>query len=343
MCFEINICTTFNYNYIEMNQQVFEQLRNEGLIADASFANIKTNQEHPLLSVHWEIKTLLYLGVLLLSGGLGILVYKNIDTIGHQVILLFIALVCGGCYFYCVKNKKAFSIKRVTAPNTLFDYILLLACCTFIIFIGYLQFQYQLFGNRYGLASFFPMVVLFFSAYYFDHLGVLSMAIVNLAGWLGITVTPVSVLTANDFNNSRIIFTGLALGVLLIAMAWATRERKIKQHFELSYANFGTHILLISCLAAMFHFDSVYLLWFVLLAVLIFYFYNKAMADKSFYFILVTTLYAYIGFTYVVFDLLDKIGAYNLSILYIGFLYFILSGIGLILFLMSTNKKIKAV
>jgi len=343
MLTEINIYTTFNAYCNNMNQKIFQRLHSEGLIADDSFAHIKTKQEHPLLSVYWEIKTLLYAGVLLLSGGLGILVYKNIDTIGHQVILLIIALVCGACFFYCFKNKKAFSINRVMAPNTLFDYILLLACCTFIILIGYLQFQYQLFGNRYGLASFFPMVVLFFSAYYFDHLGLLTMAIVNFAGWLGITVTPVSVLTANDFNNSRIIFTGLALGVLLIAMAWATRERKIKQHFELSYANFGTHILLISCLAALFHFDSVYLLWFVLLAVLIFYFYNKAMADKSFYFILVTTLYAYIGFTYVVFDLLDKIGAYNLSILYIGFLYFILSGIGLILFLMSTNKKIKAV
>ena len=343
MLIHIIICITFNYNYIEMNQKVFEQLHSEGLISDVSFDNIKTKQEHPLLSVYWEIKTLLYLGVLLLSSGLGILVYKNIDTIGHQMILLFIALVCGGSFFYCFKNNKAFSINRVTAPNALFNYILLLACCTFIILIGYLQYHYQLFGNRYGLASFFPMVVLFFSAYYFDHLGVLSMAIVNLAGWLGITVTPISVLTANDFNSSRIIFTGLALGVLLIVMAWATRKRKIKQHFELSYANFGTHILLISCLAAMFHFDTVYLLWFFLMAAMVGYFYTTAIADKSFYFILIITLYAYIGFTYVVFDLLDKIGGVTLSILYMGFLYFILSGIGLILFLMNTNKKIKAV
>ena len=326
-----------------MNQKVFEQLHQQGIISDESFANTKIKQAHPLLSVHWEIKTLLYLGVLVLSAGLGILVYKNIDTIGHQAILLFIALVCGGCFFYCVKNKKAFSISRVAAPNSWFDYVLLLACTTFIIFIGYLQFQYQLFGNRYGLASFFPMLVLFFSAYYFDHLGVLSMAIVNLAGWLGITVTPISMLTANDFNNSRVIFTGLALGVLLMLLAWATINRNIKQHFELTYANFGSHILLISCLAAMFHFDQVYLLWFLLLVALIVYFYNKAMADTSFYFILITTLYAYIGITYVMFQLLDKIGGLNEAMVYMWFLYFIISAIGLVLFLMRTNKKFKAI
>jgi hypothetical protein len=326
-----------------MNQKVFEQLHEDGIVSDASLASIKLKKEHPLLSVHWEIKTLLYLGVLLLSGGLGIWVYKNIDTISHQVVLTFIALVCSGCFFYCFKNKLPFSAGRVEAPNSLFDYILLLACCTFIIFIGYLQFQYQLFGNRYGLVSFFPMIVLFFSAYYFDHLGILSMAVVNLAGWLGITITPVSVLTANDFNNSRIIFTGLALGVLLMVFALATSKRKIKQHFELTYANFGTHILFISCLAAMFHFDAVYLLWFLLLAVVVYYFYHKAMADKSFYFILITTLYAYIGISYVVFQLLDKMGGFNLTILYAGFLYFIISAIGLVLFLMRTNKIIKAV
>ncbi len=326
-----------------MNQKLFEQLQQDGLISDASFANIKMTQEHSLLSVHREIKTFLYLGVLLLSGGIGILVYKNIDTIGHQLILLFIALICSGCFFYCFKNKRAFSIGKVIAPNSLFDYILLLACCTFVIFIGYLQFQYEVFGNRYGLATFFPMVVLFFSAYYFDHLGVLSMAIVNLAGWLGITVTPISVLTANDFANSRIIFTGLVLGVLLITMAWATRKRKIKHHFELTYANFGTHILLISCLAAMFHFDAVYLIWFLLLAALVVYFYSKAMADKSFYFILITTFYAYIGISYIVFQLLDKMVGIDITMLYLWFLYFIISGICLIVFLMRTNKKIKAI
>jgi hypothetical protein len=280
--------------------------------------------------------------VLLLSGGLGILVYKNIDTIGHQVILLFIALVCSGCFLYCFKHKLPFLADRVAAPNAFFDYVLLLGCSTFIILIAYLQYQYQLFGSRYGLASFFPMVVLFFSAYYFDHLGVLSMAIVNLAGWLGITVTPLKILTANDFNSGRIILTGLGLGAILIALAWVTRSRKLKPHFEFSYANFGTHILLISCLAAMFHYDAFYLVWFLLLAVLVYYFYQKAISENSFYFILITALYAYIGISYVAIELLDITGGLSTPFLYASFIYFIVSGIGLVVFLMRINKKLKA-
>ncbi|MEP7144671.1 MAG: DUF2157 domain-containing protein [Ferruginibacter sp.] len=324
-----------------MNSTVFDRLHAEGMISASSYAKIKLKQQNLLLSVHWELKTLLYLGVLMLSAGLGILVYKNIDSIGHQVILLLIALVCTGCFFYCFKNKLPYSTRKVSAPSSFFDYILLLACCTFIIFIAYLQYQYNLFGNRYGLAVFFPMALLFFSAYYFDHLGILSMAIANLAAWLGITVTPLQILSSNDFNNNTIIFTGLALGLLLMWIAWATKKRNIKKHFEFTYANFGTHIVLISCLAAMFHFNAIYVIWFLLLMGMTWVFYRKAMTDKSFYFILVITIYAYTGISYVVVVLLSYLSEHDLAPIYLGFLYFIISGIALILFLIRTNKKIR--
>ncbi|MEO7530450.1 MAG: DUF2157 domain-containing protein [Sediminibacterium sp.] len=324
-----------------MNKQVFEQLHAEGMIGDSSFAkiNLKATLNH--LSVHWEIKTLLYLGILLLSGGLGILVYKNIDTIGHQAILLFLAGICIGSFYYCFKNKLPFSTAKVNAPNSFFDYLLLLGCCTFITFIGYLQYQYNIFGNRYALAIFFPMVVLFFTAYYFDHIGILCMAITNLGAWLGIAVTPMELLTSNDFNDSALIYTGLSLGLLLLLVAWGTNKRNIKKHFELTYTNFGTHLVLISCLAALFYFGAVYLAWFIVLLGLVYFLYRKSMQDKSFYFILVVTLYAYIGISYVVLNMLAHFGDDGMGIIYLGFLYFIASGIALVLFLVNTNKKLK--
>jgi len=325
-----------------MDNTLASRLHDEGLISAGSVERIKQRQVGSLFSVHWEIKTLLYLGVLLLTGGLGILVYKNIDTIGHQFILLFIALVCIGCFYYCLKNKLPFSVQRVAAPNMFFDYLLLLGCISFIIFIGYLQYQYNVFGNRYGLASFIPMLLLFFSAYYFDHLGVLSMGITNLAAWMGITVTPMQILKTNDFNSGTIIVTGLVLGALLIAAGLFTEHKKIKKHFEFTYTNFGVHILFISALAGMFNFEDIYLLWFLFLAGIALYFYLKAMKDRSFYLLLVTTLYAYIAFSYVFIRLLDGMGGLNEGILYLGLIYFIVSGILLVLFLINANKKIKS-
>jgi hypothetical protein len=324
-----------------MDIHLFQQLHEEGAITDDSFGQIKIYQNKKLFSVHWEIKTLLYLGVLLLTGGLGVLVYKNIDTIGHQAILGFIALVCIASFFYCIKTKLPFSANKVAAPNVYFDYVLLLSCLTFISFIAYLQFAYHIFGNRYGLAIFFPMLMLFCTAYYFDHLGILSLAITNLAAWLGITGTPMQLLKANDFDNSNIIFTGLLFGALLIALAFFTNKKNIKKHFEFTYTNFGMHVLFISCLAAMFHFESSYLLWFLLLAVLAYFFYRKSIWQKSFYFLLITTLYGYIGISYVVIRLLSAMNSFDMGAIYLGLLYFIVSAIGLILFLIKTNKKLR--
>src|SRR5882757_8624285 len=123
-----------------MDQHLFKKLHAEGLIADDSLRKITALEDSRLFSLHWELKTLLYLGVTLLSGGLGILVYKNIDTIGHTAILIFIALVSAGCFYYCLRNKGPFSWSRVAAPNAFFDYILLLGCLSLLTFIGYLQF-----------------------------------------------------------------------------------------------------------------------------------------------------------------------------------------------------------
>jgi hypothetical protein len=324
-----------------MSSLLFEKLHADGHLSSESLEKIKASKANALFSVHWELKTILYLGVLLLSGGLGILVYKNIDSIGHQAILFCIAALCAGSFFYCFKNKLPYSNNIVAAPNAFFDYVLLLACLTFITFVGYLQFQYNVFGNRYGLVTFIPMLLLFFTAYYFDHLGILTMAITTLAAWAGISVTPMSVLRENDFDSTTIIFTAFALGVVLITLGYFSTKQHIKKHFKFTYNNFGIHLLFISILAAMFHFEDISLLIFILLAGVSYLVYQKAVKEKSFYFLLVLSLYLYIGFSYLTMTLLFDIINGDIGSIFLACIYFICSAIGIMIFLIRMNKQFK--
>ncbi len=326
-----------------MDLSIFKKLREEGLISADSLQRVALAEEKRFFSLHWELKTLLYLGVTLLSTGLGILVYKNIDSIGHTAVLLFIAAVSAGCWWYCLQKRAPFSVGKVPAPNSFFDYILLLGCLTFITFIGYIQYQYSFFGTAYGLATFIPMVVLFAGAYFFDHLGVLSLAITNLTAWVGITLTPLRIWQENDFDNMRLVWTGIALGVLLLVLGVLSEKRDYKRHFEFTYSNFGTHLLFVSGLAGLFILDNLYLGWFLLLVAAAWYCYREAIKRKSFYFVLILTLYMYIALSTVVLRLLwaltrhsDTIGA-----VYLAFIYFILSAIALIRILMTQNHKLK--
>lgn len=324
-----------------MDFSLFEKLHAAGLISEHSLERVKTHSRTALFSVHYELKTILYLGVLLLSAGLGILIYRNIDTIGHQAVLFLIMLVSAGCFMYCLKAKRPYSPKKMKAPTPFFDYVLLLGCLTFIILVGYLQVQFAVFGQRFGLLVFIPMLVLFFSAYYFDHLGILSMAITNLAAWCGIAVTPDKLLRENDFGNDQAVLAGLLLGIFLLVIASFSKRLHIKEHFAFTYANFGAHLLFITCLAAMFSFHDMYLVWFLILLGVTWFFYRKAVQEQSFYYMLVLTLYAYIGISYVVLMLLLD-SNFSEGSVYLVFLYFIISATSLVLFLIRRNKKIKA-
>ncbi len=339
--FSSNIACLFFY-IAPMDLRVFEKLHREDLLSDASFERIKMATTGRLFSVHWELKVLLYLGVSLLSTGLGILIYKNIDTIGHQAILAFIAAVSAGCFYYCYKHKLPFSWNKIPSAGVLSDYLLLLACLTFVSFIAYLQYQYSVFGPHPRIAGFIPLVVLFFCAYYFDHLGVLSLAITNLAAWMGIVVTPLRLLKENDFNSVTIIYTAIALGVLLIAAGELSAPWKRKPHFSFTYLNFGMHVLFIGLLSAMFEFRHTYLLWFLLLGAVAYYCYQMACRQHSFYFILVFTVYSYIALAYIVFNLvISAMHGTDEGSLSLLLVYYIGSAFGLIRFLIYQNKKIK--
>lgn len=325
-----------------MNINIYEKLLEDGCIQQETLNRLQEKKRNQLFSLHWELKTLLYLGVMLLSTGLGILIYKNIDTIGHQVILAFIATISIGCFYYCYRHKQPFSKEKVHSPDAVFDYILLLACLSFLSFIGYLQFQYNVFGNSYGLATFIPMLVLFYVAYSFDHLGILSLAITNLGIWLGVSVNPMTLISAMDHDSKSLILTGLFLGLFLVGTAFLTERYNIKKHFHFTYLHFGIHITFIALLYGYFNaFEQSYsFFWPILLFIFAWYIYKNAIHHKSFYFLLLSVLYSYVAVTALIIRYLPK--GLDVGIFYLLFVYFICSAFAFIKLLIHLNKKIKA-
>ncbi len=329
-----------------MDSSIFETLHQQGFVSSEHLVKIRDAEKNKLISVHWEIKTLLYLGVLFFSGGLGLLVYKNIDSIGHAVVLTFIALLSTFGFFYCTRKKQPFTFLKAESPHILYDYLLLLSCLLMVTFIGYFQYQYQFFGNRYGLASFIPMLLLFVSAYFYDHLGVLSMAITNLGAWLGMSITPLTLARNFDWNTEHIVYTGVALGTFLIVISLWSEWKNIKAHFAFTYFNFGMHLLLVSLLAGMFDMSNYYLLWFIGFVPACYFVYHRAVVEKSFYKLLFAILYGYVALSYVLVRwmswLESKINDADVALIYLGFFYFILSAAGMVMLLHRMNKKFGA-
>jgi Predicted membrane protein (DUF2157) len=320
-----------------MLNHILDDLKSAELIDLEDESRIKNAELKQPFSVHWELKTLLYLGVVLLNIGLGFLIYQNIDTIGHIVIIGLISLLSCGCFFYAARTALPFSWGENKSPTPYFDYAVLLGCLTFLIVEGYLQFQYNVFGTQYSLATFIPMLLFFPVAYYFDHKGVLSMAIVALGAWLGLKITPLELINQLGFlSNKSLVYTGILLGILLALIGFISELKDLKKHFSFTYFNFSIHLFFVSTLTALFYFNNNVLFIPLIILGLIFWIYY-ALKTTSFYFFLFSVIYGYIAFTYLIINALSHI---NTDIT-VYFLYLIFSCAGIIILLSNYKNLIK--
>ena len=319
-------------------QTLLQSLQQKNIITSEQSTLISEYEKTKPFSIHYELRTLLYLGITLFTGGLGILIYQNIDTIGHGVIVALISLITLGCFGFAYLKRSPFTWEEVKNPHPFADFAFLLGCMMFLILEGYLQFQYNLFGTKYGLVTIPPAIVFISAAYFFDHRGVLSMGLTALASWVGVSIAPLSVLSQNDFSAPNFLLTAIALGLVLSTVGLVSEYRNLKKHFSFTYLLLGSNLTLIATMIGMFSHAHWYVYTFISLA-LCFGLYQYARKTQSYIFLLMGIIYGYIAFTFLLFKLLELIDNEGLWVL--AMYYFLLSGVGVVMFLINIKKILK--
>jgi len=323
-----------------MEKLVYNKLKTQGLLTEGECHRIEQSFFSRLFSLHWELRTILYLGIVLVSTGAGLIIYKNLDSISHLAILTALGLTCVACFIYCFGKRLPYRPEEVQHQGLLFDYILLLGCLLFLSFEGYFQFTYEIFGNRYGLTALIPGILFLYLAYRFDHKGVLSMGITGIGGWMGLTVTPTDIVLGNvEFNEMITVWSGLAFGVATSSAALILEKKNIKKHFTFTYLNFAAHVLFAASLAGLIMSDNLLKLFFTICIVCFSFVYIQyARKEQSFYFLLVAAVYTYIAATYLLFLGLFEIDGDGFLIAYMALFYFI-GTCGLIVYFFFNYKK----
>jgi len=306
------------------------------LITPEEATTLAAHERDRPVSLYLVLRTMLYAGVLLFTSGIGVLIYKNIDSIGHEFLIVLLALLTLTCFGYVFYHRVPFSKEEVSSEGKFADFVLLLGCTLFLSLEGYVQWRYNLFGTRYGLAALLPAVLFLFCAYRFDHRGVLSMALTALASWVGLTITPLEVMTSNNFNNQPLINTAVIFGVLIVGAGLLLEKQNIKKHFTFTYLLLGGNLLFVSALVGLF--SSEYWLAFApVIGLSAWYFFRYAQQTQSFLFLLMAVVYAYIAFTYLVFRGIDS----NDFLISMSSFYFIGSAVGVIMFILNYKKLLK--
>src|SRR5258707_13527522 len=115
-----------------MTRHTPSELLQKGLITQEQFQKIDPIVSGKIISVFYELRILLYLGVMLFATGAGILIYQNIGSIGHVISIIALAMLMVVCFWYVFKNEVGYSHNSVRSPNPYYDYVLLLGCLLFI-------------------------------------------------------------------------------------------------------------------------------------------------------------------------------------------------------------------
>lgn len=312
---------------------VLNELGKQGVLPPNQQADVAEAEQQRPFSLHWELRSMLYIGILMLSSGLGLLVYDNFDRIGHGALLVAIAIACVGSFVFAWRYRPEWTIGQTKSRSALGDYALILACLLFLTLEGYAQYAYNVFGERYGLVTLLPALLFLPLAYRFDHRGVLGMALTALVSWVGVTVRPLELYFKTNFFNQTTVFSAIALALVLLGVAFLLDWKRIKPHFTYTYLTFAGNLLLVALLGGLFNFGELRL-WFAAgLAVACFVLDAYARREGFFVFLLMSVVYGYIGITYLFFHYL------RLTNDDIYYWYFIITGIAAVYYLMSQLPK----
>ena len=311
-------------------------LTQAGIIPPEQRDKIAEYEQQKPFSLHWELRSLLYVGILLLSSGLGLLVYDNIDQIGRGALLAGIALACAASFFFAWRNRPTWATTQTRSRSAFGDYALLLGCLLFLTLEGYAQYAYNVFGERYGLVTLLPALLFLPLAYRFDHRGVLGMALTALISWVGVTVRPLELYFKTNFFNQTTVFSAIALSLIMLGIAFWLDRRRIKPHFTETYLTVMGNVLLVALLGGLFNFSELRVGFALGLAVACIAFDWYGRRQQSYLFLLMGTVYGYTGATYLFFHYLPS----NLSAIdEIYFYYFIFTGIALVYYLLRNLPR----
>ena len=324
-----------------MNKHTHHKLFEKGLIDKNQFSVLNTIAEKKIFSVFYELRTLLYLGVLLFTSGIALLIYTNLGEIGHYIALLTISVICILAFRYVIEKEVPYSNKKLEPPTPYYDYALLLGTLLFISLQGYLHFLYGIFDGYWSYNTLFNAIILFFLAYRFNHLGLLSLAITSLASFIGITITPQNWITYDAFEFKEIYQIGIVFSLFLAVISLFLDTKNIQKHFTFTYINFASIIFFICSFTGLFENSNWKFLYLFLIIFGVIGNVVYANWKKTFLFLIYAFISGYIALTYIFFLLFDGIGFDNFGVLifYFWIFYTIASCIGFMRFVKKFKNR----
>jgi hypothetical protein len=207
-----------------------------GELDDAAAARALASERRTPFSLHDELRTATWAGVLLVTGGVGVLVARNLDRIGPLALAVAIALAALACYAYAARGRRPGE-----PPSGIVEYVLLLGALLLSADLAYVERQFGVLGPSWPWHLLLLATLHALAAYAYASTLLLAASLAALAGWFGVG-SPFG--GPFDWNPDAVDFGRRALTCAAIVGAWRVVDRRLRPatRFTATFDHFAANL-----------------------------------------------------------------------------------------------------
>lgn len=223
------------------------ELQRRGLLPPAAAPHLLRAARGDLVSVREELRLLLYLGVLLVTGGAGILVKQNLARIGPLAIAAALGLAAGAALVWVARRAPAFAWSAVPSPDLAFDYLLLLGVLLAAADLAFIEVRFTPLGEAWPWHLLIVALGAAAAAIRYDSRAVFSLALASFAAWRGVSAALVGRGLTGGLAGGispAVRWNLVGCGLLFVLLGAGMARLGRKAHFEPVAVHLGWLLLL---------------------------------------------------------------------------------------------------
>ncbi len=220
-----------------------DDLMQRGILPKDKAARLRSIACGKLVSLYPELRLLFYVGVLLTTAGIGVLMKQNYDHIGPVAIATALGAAALGTLLWVARTASAFSWNATPAPYLAFDYLLLLGVLLAAADLAFIEVQFTPLGAHWPWHLLIVSSFMACFAVRYDSRSVFSLALSTFAAWRGLSVSIFEKqlwLTTSDLVR----WNAIGCGVLFALLGRYLIRSGRKPHFEPVAVHLGWLLIL---------------------------------------------------------------------------------------------------
>jgi len=195
--------------------------RDEGILPAATAPRLRRIAAGELISVRRELEILLYFGVALVVGGVGLLVKENLARIGPLTVAIAIGAAALGCLIWCWRKGKR--------TDLAFEYVLTLGALLVAADLAFIEVKFTPLGENWTWHLLIVAVFYVLLAFKFDARSVFGLALTAFAAWRGVSLQRVATTWSAE---GELFLEAMLCGALFIVIGQLFERFRWKALFE---------------------------------------------------------------------------------------------------------------